>query len=541
MNFLNTERLFSEVLPHISPLTAGEELIENAQRAGAKNIYFTYDNEKTITITNDGESVDNLLNMLVVAETNYSDDKVQHQNPAGMGMILILSAVESISIASLNKELLVDSNLFFTDKEYRDSLNTLEGSAPIVGLSLILNFKTKEKAFGFFDVVNRLTHRHSLKINTRIGNDSTFKEVVPHEDKDIIGKISFGDKCDPRFRNCIITLCEYNVGSYTSSYFFWFGKKIIIPSSTQIKFSIEVVGQNDFFSPSLPNRKSLNNTDKEMRKLYTDVILEFKKEIKAYLKNYRETHGDKKVSSLYEIAHTHGIVSLSDIADFTYWGGIERNRIERMIESNSVIIKSEKFDYLDNIILRVDNEDAYHEIITLSTDAMRTDEIEIINLRDFAPKWYRNIFENHATKDFNIEYKKATPLPGGNFSYMILDDLTINNKEIKLFAFMGEDDPDTVFLTKDFLESDGEAMHTLVGMIDDRFESYSRDDVYYQVREDKETWKRFVEKRVDINLLLHIISQTLGKSNDKDFTIDNISIDHVNKKITINNEFSLKI
>lgn len=335
MNFINTDRFFSEVLPHISPLTAGEELIENAQRAGASEITFTYNGGNKVEIENNGEAVNDLLNMFVVADTHYSDQTVSSQNPAGMGMLIILSGVERIKLSSKENEFEIISDNFFKDSSYRDVLKMTKGNTLVLGLKMELEFKTEKEATSFVENIKILTHKYKVEI-TVVEPTATTK-VLPFEAENILGQISFGENCDPRWKNCIIQLNKLEFSELHRNYLFWFGKKVFLPFSDLFSFDIEVVGENTFLSPNLPDRSKVNQSEEEMHKFFNDLIFEFKEEVLLHLEHKRANtiknrYGERRLKSLYEICIDRKIIPASAINDFTSWGGCRKRKTRKSID-----------------------------------------------------------------------------------------------------------------------------------------------------------------------------------------------------------------
>lgn len=109
------------------------ELIQNALRAGAKNIAVkaphsgphpfteTVDPGRIISISDDGRGIGDIFSLLGIAFSDW-DPEVESQQPAGMGFLQLLALSERVHIRSRFGELLLDSKLFLTDPDYRQSV-----------------------------------------------------------------------------------------------------------------------------------------------------------------------------------------------------------------------------------------------------------------------------------------------------------------------------------------------------------------------------------------------------------------------------------
>jgi len=129
INWVNEDRVIANAMPLLFqkgwPVIA--ELVQNAQRAGSSQVCITRDIEEgTLRIEDDGEGmgdIQELIPLFVVGESDYDNPQVMQQRPAGMGFYALLSSAREVTITSQFGTLTVDSEKWFHDPEYRDSMS----------------------------------------------------------------------------------------------------------------------------------------------------------------------------------------------------------------------------------------------------------------------------------------------------------------------------------------------------------------------------------------------------------------------------------
>lgn len=90
--------------------TVLSELMQNARRAGASKVEFSYNEQtNTLTVTDDGCGIDDFQNLLTVADSGWSQDVQESDQPYGMGFASALFAAESITVSSLGKKVALNS------------------------------------------------------------------------------------------------------------------------------------------------------------------------------------------------------------------------------------------------------------------------------------------------------------------------------------------------------------------------------------------------------------------------------------------------
>lgn len=133
------------------------ELLQNAQRAGAKEIHFQLDREsQTIIVRDDGSGIlpdaASWSHILRMADSFYSDEKVEaNQKPMGVGLLSLfaLSGVKSVSISSRGKCATIETNLLWESEDYWATWTDLIADAPetISGFELTVNYNEPETTF----------------------------------------------------------------------------------------------------------------------------------------------------------------------------------------------------------------------------------------------------------------------------------------------------------------------------------------------------------------------------------------------------------
>ena len=129
--WIDESRIMEKVMPTIFqtgfPVIA--ELVQNSFRAGAENIRIESDpSNATFAIHDDGhdlDSIDDLLNLFVVGQSGFEGDPaIATAEPAGMGLYSLLATAEYVSITSgrLGKSVTINSDRWFGNQAYRDSL-----------------------------------------------------------------------------------------------------------------------------------------------------------------------------------------------------------------------------------------------------------------------------------------------------------------------------------------------------------------------------------------------------------------------------------
>lgn len=97
-------------LAFTSKTTFISELLQNSRRAGATEIHVTYDKDDDIlTISDNGEGIDDLQNLLNVAHSGWDDEIKARETPYGMGFLSALFAASHVEVASRGKIVAFDT------------------------------------------------------------------------------------------------------------------------------------------------------------------------------------------------------------------------------------------------------------------------------------------------------------------------------------------------------------------------------------------------------------------------------------------------
>lgn len=82
------------------------ECMQNARRAGASAVTFDFDAEtQTLSVTDDGIGIDDFAKLIVVAESGWSKEVQDSEQPFGIGFFSISFAAESIVVESRGKQI----------------------------------------------------------------------------------------------------------------------------------------------------------------------------------------------------------------------------------------------------------------------------------------------------------------------------------------------------------------------------------------------------------------------------------------------------
>lgn len=259
------------------------ELLQNAQRAGAKEIHFTLDREnRTIVVHDDGSGVsadvESWSHILRMADSFYSNEKVEaNQKPMGVGLLSLfaLDKVKSVAINSHGKCVTIETNLLWESESYWANWTDLIADAPenFNGFELTVKYDEPEETFSY----NRLAHKFECAL-TKHSDSNGF--AVPRGYKNFLKILLDGEEveasvpaeCVPDGADLLYDgFYENNrlrIGQTASpfrnhAYVIWYGQIIKLDSS--IPFLLEV-SSGDPVTPLAPTRSSLIK-DRKLEKL----------------------------------------------------------------------------------------------------------------------------------------------------------------------------------------------------------------------------------------------------------------------------------
>ncbi|HCE6538956.1 TPA: ATP-binding protein [Pseudomonas aeruginosa] len=78
------------------------ELLQNARRAKARHIHITTEDD-TLTVSDDGQGIDNLQTLICIAESGWDQDLKAREHPFGIGVLSALYFARSLRVHSLDK------------------------------------------------------------------------------------------------------------------------------------------------------------------------------------------------------------------------------------------------------------------------------------------------------------------------------------------------------------------------------------------------------------------------------------------------------
>lgn len=87
------------------------ELMQNGRRAGATEIRFEFDPEtETLSVVDNGSGVENMQNLLTIAESGWDQEIKETEHPFGMGFLSALFSATHVTIESRGKKMAFDTN-----------------------------------------------------------------------------------------------------------------------------------------------------------------------------------------------------------------------------------------------------------------------------------------------------------------------------------------------------------------------------------------------------------------------------------------------
>ncbi len=266
------------------------ELLQNAQRAEAKEIHFRLDREaQTIIVRDDGSGVSpdsaSWARILRMADSFYSDEKVEaDQNPMGVGLLSLfaLDAVRSVSISSRGRRAIIETKSLWESEDYWATWTDLITDAPetVDGFELTVKYEEPETTLSY----NRLAHKFEYAL-TKFGDGGSFAPARGYEEFLKIfldGKsvdTTLPAECVPASDNLLYDgFYENNrlrIGQSANpyrayAYVVWYGQ--IIKLDSQIPFLLEVAAGNPV-TPLAPTRSGLieDRKLKNLRKFVEDA------------------------------------------------------------------------------------------------------------------------------------------------------------------------------------------------------------------------------------------------------------------------------
>lgn len=266
------------------------ELLQNAQRAGAKEIHFQLDREThTIIVRDDGSGVSpdaaKWSRLLRIADSFYTNEQVEaNQKPMGVGLLSLfaLDSVKSVSISSRGKRAIIETASLWESEDCWATWTDLIMDAPetVNGFELTVKYDEPETVASY----NRLAHKFEYAL-TKFGDGGGFAPPRGYENFLKIflnGKaidatlpaecVPAGDDLlyDGFYENNRLRIGQSASPYRAYAYVVWYGQ--IIRLDSQIPFLLEVSTGNPV-TPLAPTRSGLIEDRKleDLRKLVEDA------------------------------------------------------------------------------------------------------------------------------------------------------------------------------------------------------------------------------------------------------------------------------
>lgn len=153
-----------------NPQTLIIELVQNAVRAKAKNITISTDNGK-LSVADDGVGCDSIAPLLTLAESDWSKEIEQNQQPAGWGLFVLYCLSKEVEITSKFGTLKFNTESFLKDAAYRNNVLSLVGTKP----------KTSAKLPSIFIDPNKKVH-YGFRMVATLKNDELERKITSTDD-----------------------------------------------------------------------------------------------------------------------------------------------------------------------------------------------------------------------------------------------------------------------------------------------------------------------------------------------------------------------
>jgi hypothetical protein len=341
---IDENRFFKCVAPFLfSHSQVIPEMIENAIRAKSSSVKIQT-KDLDFVLENNGKVLEDFSNLFIVAQSSYDIDVENAQKPAGMGILSIIASSTVITFASGNKEITVNSDLYFNDADYRANLlsSTVEIKEAVNGMKITATLKKPidayfsiklDESFKFYDIDIVFNNK---KIKTKTPITFLFSKEIS--------------------KGVIVGIPEKQLGnnyhSYnTDGYVIWHGKLIPAP---QIKpFTLIVNGETSLVTPVLPNRSEITlGTDegKELvaylESLVSEEIQDFIDDIKSSSKIVHFLPYLSKEYSLDKL--TYYFECVKDEEDVSYFDAEKESLVTIGSETFSMkceILENENFKF----------------------------------------------------------------------------------------------------------------------------------------------------------------------------------------------------
>lgn len=348
---VDINRLFSNVLPHVGDKSRiVEELVENSVRAGANKIDISLSSQGILTCTDDGVGVSDWCSLIKVADTGHSDFVVTNENPAGMGMLMMIAACHSVEISSHSDTLFIERAQFFNLPSYRDELiakaEAINANATTGGGCCMKLFLTPGNAKGVRNVLQNGVpewlgyYPVDITFNnvpvTRLNVDWNFYR---NGEGDMVGT-------------------RIGIAKGLQGAVFWHGK--YIKCEELAPFTVEVFSKTPVIKPGLPDRTRIDNDAGTLDNLHGVIEAQLFDQTQAA---FKEDDGQQWLSLLLKLKCKY------DVSDWVFWGEVVEtfhggqhvqkkalSEIKHAYSKYTSIVIKHKSGEMDDCDLSVDSE-----------------------------------------------------------------------------------------------------------------------------------------------------------------------------------------
>jgi len=265
-SMINENRFFSNIVKNMgSKEKFAEELVENARRSGSKNISFEYKKDiGVLVVKNDGDILQDMRNLLIFAESDYPEEILQTENPAGAGIYLIMSVADEVIFHSGKSKLKVNPKRLLDEEGYRSNIFN--------------EIKKHPYSFSGMKTTLFISEHHTKLVedvfSEMVGKDSPFDGYLDINitynskkvDKKCFSSFAVVDGSGTLEGTVLmvessVSLLAWSPNGKKQGTIYWHGKTIKVPGLHP--FTI-VVKNNHLFKPVLPDRTCLSNTPDEV-------------------------------------------------------------------------------------------------------------------------------------------------------------------------------------------------------------------------------------------------------------------------------------
>ena len=424
MGLINEKRFFSEVLPHIGNKNKiVEELVENAKRANASEVSIKiYGN--SLSIHNDGDDIDDWLSLFCVADSGYEPTVLAQQNPAGMGLLMVMSVAKSMIVHNRDIKLTIDCPRFFSEKEYRDlihrdllSIKRYSGHRFMSGV--FMSFKLER------DLIKLFERFYACKCPSELYNLKHYGMIIhvngrTHDPKDIQYWASV-DGSDA-FSNAKIGIPR---DRYNEGVVFWHGKRIVCREIEP--FCIEVTGEFGAFKPQLPDRERIDGSVGFLTDLKGSLEDQLSDSIQNMLNDVcaptLETRDDSAPCISMSIDMLHTFKNKYCIDHFQTWvdgnnKSFDANGFELLFGADA-IIEGNSFETLYRIESKTTKPIVFNVPLKIGSTP--------------APKWVRDASCDRM--QFSFKYHSLDGcIHGQSYDYHYIDEVSLNGIGVDIVA-----------------------------------------------------------------------------------------------------------